>query len=269
MSIVILVGGSNEQGNAEHRYLVGQFLDSFGDKVDRIITAKPQVRAPGTRLKRMIKRGNYSERMRRAFYRGGYGPADSEVQRLLLPLENEPVMPGTDKVSVVTSHNSEACRALINAAKPQVLVVYGTAIIRASTFSLSTDITLNMHTGLSPYYRGDSTLFWPVYYNDRDQLGVTVHQLVESVDGGDIAATALIEYETGDTEAHLFAKAVKAGTRLYVDAVKNALNGTLVCTPQDLSIGREFSWKDRTVDAEHKVLAQLRQWESTSGNNAH
>ena len=44
MSIVILVGGSCEQGNAEHRYLVTQFLEHFGDKVSQIITTRPTVR---------------------------------------------------------------------------------------------------------------------------------------------------------------------------------------------------------------------------------
>lgn len=262
MSIVILVGGNGEQGNVEHRYLVGQFLDRFGDRVTRIISSQPSTRSVSTRLKRMHKRGNYAERLRRAVYRGGYGPDALDVQRLLMPLDHTQNMPGAGKLSVVSSHNSEACRALIQEAKPDVLVVYGTAIIQASIFSLSRNITLNMHTGLSPYYRGDSTLFWPVYYNEPDHLGVTVHQLVESVDGGDIAATANVRYAPGDTEAHLFAKAVVAGTPLYLDAVEKALDGTLICTPQDLSIGREFSWQHRTVACERKVLAQLKQWES-------
>jgi len=266
MSIVILVGGNSEHGNAEHRYLVRQFIDRFGDQVARVITAKPSARPMGTRIKRLLKRGNYAERLARAVYRGGYGPDPGKVQQLLLPEENTPLMPGADRLSVVSSHNGEACRALVHDAKPRVLVVYGTAILHAPIFSIASDITLNMHTGLSPYYRGDSTLFWPVYYNDPDLLGVTVHKLVESVDGGDIAATARVKYSPGDTEAHLFAKGVKAGTALYLDAVQQALDGTLICTPQDLSAGREFSWTHRTVAAERKVLAQLRSWESAAGN---
>lgn len=268
MSIVILVGGNSEHGGAEHRYLVGEFLQRFDKQVTRIITARPQKRAAHVRLKRMIRRGNYAERLARLSYRHGYGPDAQDVQRLLLPDEAQPCMPGADRVSVVPSHNSEACRDLIRKANPMVIVVYGTAIIHAPTFNLATKLTLNMHTGLSPYYRGDSTLFWPVYYDEPERLGVTVHELVESVDGGDIAATANVHYEAGDTEAHLFAKGVKAGTALYLDATEKALNDELVCVPQDLSQGREFSWRHRTVAAEKQVIAQLERWQAQATSAA-
>jgi len=42
MSIVIMVGGTSANGNAEHRYLVDAFLRQYGDQVTRIITCEPQ-----------------------------------------------------------------------------------------------------------------------------------------------------------------------------------------------------------------------------------
>lgn len=262
MSIVILVGGASVQGNPEHRYLVSAFLERFGDNVTRVISAQPVVRPAGLRLKRMLKRGNYIERFARWRYPGGYGPDAADLQRLLLPAEQEPQMPDLARCVQVPSHNGPECEAILEADKPDVIVVYGTAIIRSNIFEKSGTITLNMHTGLSPYYRGDSTLFWPVYHDDAEHLGVTVHELVASVDGGAIAATSPVMYEVGDTEADLFAKGVKAGTALYLDAVQSALDGTLSCQPQELSQGREFRWIQRTVAAEKKVLAQLDRWAS-------
>lgn len=262
MSIVILLGGQGPQGNAEHRYLAQQFLDHFGDSVSHIICADPPPRPKLKRLKRLIKRGNFVQRFQRAMYGGIYGPDPEQVRKILLPDEVDAIMPGRDKVHVVQSHNSEQCQQLIKEAQCDVMVVYGTSIIHEATFALSRLITLNMHTGLSPFYRGDSTLFWPVYYNDPDHLGVTVHELVASVDGGDIASTARVHYDKGDTEADLFSKGVKAGTQLYLNAVEQALNGTLKCQPQDLSAGREFSWQHRTVAAERQVLTQLNRWAS-------
>lgn len=263
MSIVILVGGNSIQGNPEHRYLVGAFLDRFGDRVTKVISAQPLVRPIGQRIMRMLKRGNYAERFARWRYPGGYGPDSADLQRLLLPDETSPQMPGSDRCVQVPSHNGAECEAILSEEKPDVIVVYGTTIIRSNIFDKAGIITLNMHTGLSPYYRGDSTLFWPVYYNDPEHLGVTVHELVASVDGGAIAATSPVIYEAGDTEADLFAKGVKAGTALYLDAVESALNGTLSCEAQDLSLGREFRWIHRTVAAEKKVLTQLEQWAAT------
>jgi folate-dependent phosphoribosylglycinamide formyltransferase PurN len=259
----MLLGGSTPDGNAEHRYLVDAFLQEFGERVTRIVTAEPLIRPVGTRLKRMLKRGNYVERFARWRYPGGYGPAAEDLQRLLRPDETAPQMPGGSRRTHVPSHNGAACEAILDEDQPDVIVVYGTLIIRPNIFNKARIITLNMHTGLSPWYRGDSTLFWPVYYDEPDKLGVTVHQLVESIDGGAIADTAPVIYEAGDSEADLFAKGVKAGARIYIDSVQAALDGSLVCTPQDLSLGREFRWIDRTVAAERRVLARLAQWQGT------
>lgn len=263
MSIVILVGGSTPEANAEHRYLVRAFLERYGERVTRIITAEPVRRSFGTRLKRMLKRGNYLERLARWRFPGGYGPDPSELQQLLEPGEPHAQMPGGSRRVHVSSHNGPDCEALLEQDQPDVIVVYGTAIIRSNIFDKARIITLNMHTGLSPWYRGDSTLFWPVFFNEPDKLGVTVHELVESVDGGAIAATASVNYEQGDREAHLFAKGVRAGTDLYLDCVAAALDGALQCQPQDLSIGQEFRWKDRTIAAEKRVIARFEEWENT------
>jgi len=264
MSIVILVGGDAETGNPEHRYLVGAFLERFGNQVTRIVTAAPVKRPVTTRLKRLIKRGNFRERLARMRYPGGYGPDSQELQALLLPDELQPIMPGGERCIHVDSHNGRECQAILDADKPKVIVVYGTRIIKPCIFDRASIVTLNMHTGLSPFYRGDSTLFWPVYFNDPDNLGVTVHQLVASIDGGDIAATAPVHYDRGDSEADLFAKGVKAGTAVYLDAVQAALDNTLALQPQDLSQGKEFSWIHRTVAAERAVLKQLNSWAQAS-----
>lgn len=260
MSIVILVGGESINGSPEHRYLVDAFIERFGNQVTRIISAKPVTRPITARLSRMIRRGNYRERWARFRYPGGYGPASSDLQPLLRPNESSPEMPGGTRRSQVTSHNSGECLAILEQEKPSVIVVYGTRIIKPHIFEKSSLITLNMHTGLSPYYRGDSTLFWPVYFNEPEKLGVTVHQLVESVDGGAIAATAPVQYTPGDTEADLFAKGVVAGTKIYLNCVEAALKNTLKLVPQDLSKGREFKWIHRTVACEQQVLRNLQQW---------
>ena len=260
MSIAILVGGQSSEGNAEHRFLVAAFLKQFGDQVSCIITAEPQRRPLLTRLHRAIKRGRYRERFARARYKKPYGPNGSELSKALFgnaPLEN---MPGGERKFTVSSHNDVECEQILDRTKPEIIVVYGTQIIRDNIFRRAGIVTLNMHTGLSPYYRGDSTLFWPIYYNDREHIGVTVHKLVAEVDGGDIVHTGRISYTAGDTEASIFAKGVNLGTNLYLQAVQEALDKTIVYHPQNLSLGREFRWIHRTVAAERQVLETLTQW---------
>ena len=260
MSIVILVGGSTTNGNYEHRYLVNAFLEEFGDQVTRVISAEPVQRSLGLKIKRTLKRGQYWERIARARYKKPFGPDGDQLGKALFGDELLETMPGGEKHAIVPDHNGPECEALLDADKPDIIVVYGTRIIRDNIFRRAGKVTLNMHTGLSPYYRGDSTLFWPVYYNDPDHLGVTVHKLVAEVDGGDIVHTGKVDYSPGDTEADLFSKGVKVGTELYLKAVHAALDNTIEYHPQDLSQGREFSWTHRTVAAEKQVLANLEKW---------
>ncbi len=260
MSIVILVGGQSIDGNYEHRYLVDAFLTTFGDQVTRIVSAEPVKRSIGLKIKRTLKRGQYLERIARARWKGPFGPDPTQLGKALFgdkPLET---MPGGDKRVIVPSHNGPECEAILDNDKPEIIVVYGTAIIRDNIFRRAGLVTLNMHTGLSPNYRGDSTLFWPVYHDDPEHLGVTVHKLVPEVDGGDIVYTGKVSYTAGDTEADIFAKGVKVGTKLYCKAVQEALDGTIEYHPQDLSIGNEYRWIHRTVAAEKQVLANLERW---------
>lgn len=264
MSIAILVGGQSSEGNAEHRYLVDQFLKAFPNEIAQIITTDPVRRSIGEKIKRTINRGQYAERLKRALYNRQNPADDSTLGKLLFPDDLPQRMPGGERVQRVAGHNAEDCAALLTKLQPDVIVVYGTMIIRDHIAKLASKCTLNMHTGLSPYYRGDSTLFWPVYYNQRDKLGVTVHELIAEVDGGGIVSTVNVEYQKGDTEAHLFAKGVRAGTEIYIEAVKAALEDRIEFQQQDLSLGQEFRWMDRTVAAERQVKRVLQEWATES-----
>ena len=44
----------------------------------------------------------------------------------------------------------------------------------------------NVHGGLSPWYRGTITHFWPSYLLEPEFTGMTLHELTEDIDGGDI-----------------------------------------------------------------------------------
>ena len=195
MSIVILVGGRSNDGNPEHRFLVEQFLQAFPDEVKGIITTNPKQRSLGEKISRTLKRGGYLERLRRAIYNRQNPGDDRPLSELLFPHGDPSQMPGGKRVTLVEGHNDKDCIELLEKLQPEVIVVYGTAIIRDHIAALAKKCTLNMHTGLSPYYRGDSTLFWPVYYNQKDKLGVTVHELIAEVDGGGIVSTVKVDYE--------------------------------------------------------------------------
>ena len=78
---------------------------------------------------------------------------------------------------------------VLNAVKnlaPDVVVVYGTSLIKRALLSVMPKYVINLHAGLSPYYRGAATLYWPIYFMEPQNLGYTFHLIDLKIDHGDI-----------------------------------------------------------------------------------
>ncbi len=67
------------------------------------------------------------------------------------------------------------------------VVVFGASWIREPTLSLLTaQGAINLHAGVSPYYRGAACNFWAAYDGRPHHVGYTVHQLTAGLDAGPI-----------------------------------------------------------------------------------
>lgn len=77
-------------------------------------------------------------------------------------------------------------------------LVFGTEILRTPIIDELPKYTMNLHLGLSPWYRGDATLFWPFIMLEPQECGITFHKLAESADSGDIFHQARPQLELGD-----------------------------------------------------------------------
>jgi len=69
---------------------------------------------------------------------------------------------------------------------PDIVLVFGSGMIREPLMSALPKDTINLHLGLSPRYRGAATLFWPFYMLEPNWAGTTFHYIVDTPDGGDI-----------------------------------------------------------------------------------
>jgi methionyl-tRNA formyltransferase len=124
---------------------------------------------------------------------------------------------------------------------------------------LARERAFNLHTGVSPRYRGTDCAFWPVVNREPEWLGATVHECTAAVDGGQIYGLARAEWEPGDGIHELFARAVAAGADLYVEAVRRYLDeGGITGELQDLSTGREYRGYMRTLGPELRARWALR-----------
>jgi len=143
-------------------------------------------------------------------------------------------------ITRVRGLNTADTRSLIRDLHPDVILVYGTAIVRDETLSLASRLALNLHTGISPHYRGAGGAFWPLYNGELGRLGATIHQCTSDIDGGAIYKVGQSQLEENDDMFSVFARSVKLGADLYVQAVRELLDGRLQGRPQRHELGREY-----------------------------
>ena len=110
--------------------------------------------------------------------------------------------------------NSPEVFEFVSDLAPDRLALFGSCIIREPLLSLFPGRILNMHLGLSPYYRGSATNFWPLVHGLPECVGVTIHHATPAVDGGHILAQARPDAETRDRSHDLGCKSILEGVRL-------------------------------------------------------
>ena len=128
--------------------------------------------------------------------------------------------------------NSQETVEWIREKNPDVIVAFGTRMIQSPVLQLARKGALNIHTGLSPHYRGGQCTFWCLYEGEPQYLGVTIHHLTKKIDGGDILYTGQTILQKGDTVKSIECRLVKIGTKLMVQAIHELDQGVAPRQPQ-------------------------------------
>jgi len=164
----------------------------------------------------------------------------------------------SDLITHVHGINSKDSVRIISFLQPDVILVFGTSVVKASVLSLARNLALNLHTGISPYYRGADCTFWPLYNNELHLLGATVHECTMQLDGGCIYETRQARLQADDDLYSVFARCLMVGADLYVKVVKDLIGGRLGGNSQDLSLGKEYKAVMRNLSADLKVRHEIR-----------
>ncbi|MGC4100307.1 formyltransferase family protein [Ferruginibacter sp.] len=84
----------------------------------------------------------------------------------------------------VSSVNDTACKQLLEQLQPDIVVVNGTRIISKKILQCTNAVFINMHVGITPWYRGSHGGYWALYNNDAENFGTTIHFVDVGVDTG-------------------------------------------------------------------------------------
>lgn len=76
--------------------------------------------------------------------------------------------------------------------------IFGVDLILDPVINVLPKDTINLHLGLSPWYKGGATLFWPFYHLEPQFCGSTFHQITQQPDAGKIIHQCVPELLKGD-----------------------------------------------------------------------
>ena len=139
--------------------------------------------------------------------------------------------------------NDPAEVSLMAAVRPDVVLVFGTGILREPVLSAFHGRILNIHLGLSPYYRGAGTNFWPLVNREPEYVGATIHYLDAGIDTGPILSHVRPQIERGDGPHDIGNKTIVAAVHALLKAAAADVSGVARAVPQ-WSGGRLYQRKD-------------------------
>jgi methionyl-tRNA formyltransferase len=207
------------------RYLVNRLHEAHG--VALVVVERPT----GTRTVRGVVRALPEKRRQRADRRAVAAVLEHRFGDRWQALDSDPEVLETPSV------NDARVVERLAGMGPVVAVDHGTSIVRPLVLEHAT-VALNLHWGLSPYYRGVRCTQWALLNWDPLNIGATVHELTQEVDGGAIVGQAYAEVGPRDSAYSINMQLTALGTEIMVAAVARLAAGeALTTTPQDLSRG--------------------------------
>lgn len=151
-----------------------------------------------------------------------------------------------------TGCNDPAEVARMRGLSPDVVLVFGTGILRAGLVAAFPGRMLNLHLGLSPYYRGAGTNFWPLVNGEPEYVGATIHYLDEGLDSGPIVSHARAEVRPDDGPHNIGNRTITAAVEVMLQAAVALGSGPLPASPQEGG-GRLYKRKDFSAGAVRRM----------------
>jgi len=124
-----------------------------------------------------------------------------------------------------------------------MIIVFGASILSDQLLSIPKKFSLNLHTGLTQYYRGVDSHFWPIFDNRPECIGVTIHSIDSSIDGGNILIQKRFQLNPDDSLHQIFFKSVVKGFQAFEEGLRSFLKGDRHFEPQQ-NPGKLFCVKD-------------------------
>ncbi len=138
--------------------------------------------------------------------------------------------------------------------KSDVYVVFGSSFIKGELVDfLINQKAINIHAGVSPYYRGNDCNFWALYDDNPHLVVTTIHLLSKGLDSGPILYHAMSNLKTNPFEYTM--STIKSAFHSIAERIKDGSILTIKSLAQDKSKEVRYSTKkDFTEEVVKKYL---------------
>jgi folate-dependent phosphoribosylglycinamide formyltransferase PurN len=143
--------------------------------------------------------------------------------------------------------------ALISWARQEsfdVLCLFGTSILKEGWLKAFQNKIVNLHLGLSPFYRGSATLFWPFANKELEHLGTTIHLAIAKVDAGSIIRRIYPDLRVSENYYDITNRLIRDSIDQFPVAVISYLSGEIKPFQQEDIKGKLY----RKADFSPEVL---------------
>lgn len=142
--------------------------------------------------------------------------------------------------------------------RPDLLISYGCSLITSSLLQEFEGRFLNVHLGLSPYYRGVATNFWPLVNGEPECVGATFMHIDSGIDTGAVLHQIRAKYEWGDTPSQVGNRLILEMTRVFGEIVAQFDKLSPPVTHDPKYPGRLYRRKDYSEESVAKVYENFR-----------
>lgn len=161
---------------------------------------------------------------------------------------------------------------LADALHSDVYVVFGADYIKGWLIDFLVEKrAINIHMGISPFYRGSSCNFWALYDNNPGYVGATIHLLSKGLDSGDMLFHCVPKLNPSDNPFDFTMRSVLVAQQGLVSSVNDKSVLSRPSVRQDKSqeiryarnqefndeVAREFLERDLKLNTEEFVYPKL------------
>ena len=117
--------------------------------------------------------------------------------------------------------------------RPEIIVVAAFGqLLNQELLALPPLGCVNVHASLLPKYRGSAPVQWSVLNGDAE-TGVSIMQMDEGLDTGDVLYCKKIAIDPEETSGELFDRVTAVGAEALCETIPQIAAGTLTAVPQD------------------------------------